>query len=99
MSSGRNLPCTRTRGALLVVMCRSLPPISIIFFSNSLSVIPGISHLFYRTVSRSTSSMVEEVLRETVQYFFHGGLSQGDLDQAAAPQCDHSLLDGFLFQF
>src|SRR5438477_97615 len=40
-------------------MCRSLPPISIIFFNNSLSVIPAIAHLqFYKTVSRRTSSMV-----------------------------------------
>src|SRR4029077_6699555 len=85
MSSGRNLPCTRTRGALFVVTCRSLPPISIIFFSNSLSVIPGILHLLLEN--------------RFAQYFFHGGLPQGDLDQAAAPQGNHSLLDGLLFQF
>ena len=41
MSKGFRWPCTRTRGGLLVAMCRSLPPISIIFFSSSLSVIPA----------------------------------------------------------
>ncbi len=57
MSRGRSLPCTRTRGALLVERCRSLPPSSIIFFKSSLSVMPAIFPP-YRTVSRNTSSMV-----------------------------------------
>src|SRR5437016_14118547 len=85
MSSGRSFPCTRTRGGLLVVIWRSLPPISIIFFNSSLSVIPAIRHpQFYRTVS---------------QDFFHGRLPARHLDQTAAPQRDHSLLDGLLLQF
>src|SRR5580658_7356229 len=46
-SIGRNLPWTRTRGGLLVVMCKSLPPISIIFFNSSLRVIPAIAVLLF----------------------------------------------------
>src|SRR5712691_7654305 len=84
MSIGRSLPWTRTRGALLVVICRSLPPISI-FFSNSLSVMPAI-------------------IRPSSQYgfpqdFLERGLPGGDLDQAAAAQRDHALLQRFLLQF
>ena len=84
MSSGRNLPCTRTRGELFVVMWRSLPPISIIFFSNSLSVMPAMvaSSPDYKTVS-----------------LFHRCHACRDFDQPASPQRDHSLFDRFLFQF
>src|SRR3984893_13819676 len=84
ISSGRSFPCTRTRGALLVVMCRSLPPISIIFFSNSLSVTPAIAHF--------------SLEHRLAQYFFHRRLTQRRLNQAAAPQRNHSLLDGLLLQ-
>src|SRR6266851_3623613 len=85
MSIGRSLPWTRTRGALLVVICRSLPPISIIFFSNSLSVMPAI-------------------IRPSSQYgfpqdFLERGQPGGDLEQAAAAQRDHALLQRFLLQF
>src|SRR5713101_790341 len=85
MSIGRSLPWTRTRGALLVVICRSLPPISIIFFSNSLSVMPAII--------RPSSQY------GFPQDFLERGLPGGDLDQAAAAQRDHALLKRFLLQF
>ena len=40
--------CIRDRrGGLLVVTCKSLPPISIIFFKSSLSVIPAIAVLLF----------------------------------------------------
>jgi hypothetical protein len=37
-SSARSLPSSRMRGGLLVVMCRSDPPVSSIFFSNSVKL-------------------------------------------------------------
>ena len=84
MSRGRNFPCTRTRGALFVVMCRSLPPISIIFFNNSLSVIPAIAHF--------------SLENRFAQYFFHRRLAQRRLNQPAAPQRYHPLLHGLFLQ-
>src|SRR5207245_2846767 len=85
MSIGRSLPWTRTRGELLVVRCRSLPPISIIFFSSSLSVMPAITRL---------SSQ-----HGFPQNFLERGQPGGSLDQAAAAQRDHSLVERLLFQF
>src|SRR5215475_12837987 len=85
ISSGRKWPCTRTRGALLVVMCRSEPPISIIFFSSSLSVIPDMPHLF-----------LENGL---AQNFVQRGHTRGALDQTASPQGNHSLFDCLFLQF
>src|SRR3989442_1602428 len=85
MSIGRSLPWTRTRGELLVVRCRSLPPISIIFFSSSLSVMPAITRL---------SSQ-----HGFPQNFLERGQPGGSLDQAAAAQRDHSLVKRLLFQF
>src|SRR5271155_686621 len=82
MSSGRSLPCTRTRGALLVDRCRSLPDISSIFFRSSLSVIPAI---FFSSLQYGLA-----------QDFFHGRLPGGHLLQAAAPERDHPLLQGLL---
>src|SRR5215468_7449619 len=86
MSRGRKWPCTRTRGALLVVMWRSLPPISIIFLSNSLSVMPAIACSLSRLQYR------------LAQNLFHGCLSRGNLGEPAAAQRDHSLLDRLLLQ-
>src|SRR5437879_9759377 len=85
MSIGRSLPWTRTRGELLVVRCRSLPPISIIFFSSSLNVMPAITRL---------SSQ-----HGFPQNFLERGQPGGSLDQAAAAQRDHSLVERLLFQF
>src|SRR5882724_614691 len=84
ISSGRNFPCTRTRGALFVVMCRSLPPISIIFFSSSLNVIPAMARL--------------SLQNRFPQYLFHRRLTQRRLNQTTAPQRDHSLLDRLFLQ-
>src|SRR5271170_4637712 len=81
MSSGRSLPCTRTRGALLVERCRSLPDISSIFFRSSLSVMPAI--------------FLSSLQHGLAQYFFHGGQPGGHLLQAASPERDHSLLQRF----
>src|SRR5579863_187769 len=85
MSMGFSLPCTRTRGALLVVMCRSLPPSSIIFFSNSLSVIPDM--------------VIPSLQHSFANYFFNRREAQADLDQSASAQHDHSLVDGLFLQF
>src|ERR1700735_380805 len=76
MSRGFSLPCTRTRGALLVERCRSLPPISIIFFRSSLNVIPAIYFL-----------RLENCFPH---HFFHRRQPGSHLDQAAAPQRNHS---------
>src|SRR5713101_7700569 len=85
MSSGRSFPWTRTRGALLVVMCRSLPLISIIFFSKSLSVIAGM----FSPVSQ----------HGLAQNLLERDLPQGRFGQAAAPQGHHPVLDGLLLEF
>src|SRR5580704_15950056 len=77
----------RTRGGLFVAMCRSLPPISIIFFNSSLSVIPAMS-------------LFSSVLKYGFpQNFLESRMTQGSLDQPAAPQSHHSALQSFLFQF
>src|SRR5258708_31533565 len=79
-------------------MCRSLPPISIIFFNNSLSVIPDIfapSWFRTRTDQRSSSFPLQN---RFAQYLFHGGHSQRHLHQSASPQGQHSQLHCFLFQ-
>src|SRR6476646_6520440 len=85
MSMGFSLPCTRTLGALFVVMCRSLPPNSIIFFSSSLSVIPDIVAPFLE--------------HSFPNHFLDRGHSQRDLDQAAAAQREHAVIHGLLLQF
>src|SRR6202161_3571777 len=82
MSRGRSLPCTRTRGALFVERCKSLPCISSIFFRSSLSVIPGI---FFSSLQNGFA-----------QNFFHGRLPGRYLLQAAATQRNHSLFQRFL---
>src|SRR5689334_13213913 len=66
-------------------MCRSLPPISIIFFSSSLSEIPDISSPFLQN--------------RLAQHFVHGGHARRDFHQPASPQRQHSLFDGLLLQF
>jgi len=67
-------------------VCRdvqSLPPISIIFFNNSLRIIPAIAHLqFYKTVSRRTSSMVSVRAQTFIK--------------PLRPQRDHALFDRLL---
>src|SRR5215472_16003164 len=84
MSMGLSLPCTRTRGGLLVVMCKSLPPSSIIFFSNSLSVIPDIASPFLQ--------------HRFPDHLFDGGHSQSHFGQAAAPQRNHPVVGGLLLE-
>src|SRR5258708_21147869 len=98
ISSGRRWPCTRTRGALLVVMCRSLPPISIIFFNNSLSVIPDIFAPSLVQNSQAQTLKIARLQNRFAQYLFHGGHSQRHLHQSASPQGQHSQFHCFLFQ-
>src|SRR5690348_1944154 len=85
MSKGRSFPCTRTRGALLVERCRSLPAISIIFFKSSLNVMPAIFLL------RLQNGLAKN--------FFHRRQPRRDFLQAAPPQRDHSLFHSLLLQF
>src|SRR5262245_36234839 len=66
-------------------MWRSLPPISIIFLSSSLRVIPAIASPFLEN--------------RFAQNFFQRGLARGNFDQSAAAESDHALLDGFLLEF
>src|SRR5438445_5407684 len=66
-------------------MCRSEPPISIIFFSNSLNVIPDMPSPF-------------SLENRFAQDFIQRRLARCALDQTASPQRDHSLLDGLFLQ-
>src|SRR3972149_11361644 len=83
VSSGRKWPSTRMRGGLLVVRCRSDPPISSIFFSIS-------DRLNAATVASLDHSFADD--------FFNGGDPGGDLDQAAAPQAEDAAFNRLLLQ-
>src|SRR5579862_1436926 len=85
MSVGLSFPWTRTRGGLLVVMCKSLPPISIIFFNSSLSVIPDIVSPFLQ--------------HRFANHFLDSCHSESDLDQAASAQREHPVIHSLLLQF
>src|SRR5258708_14404971 len=110
MSSGCRCPCTRTCGGEFVVMWRSLPAMSSIFFSRSLSV-TFISRFFFpqdknllalRALSgpmgprsRSPSKLVQSLACSLLQR----GNAFRNFDQSTAPQRDHARFNGFLFQF
>src|SRR5512137_19867 len=89
MSSGCRWPCTRTCGGELVVMWRSLPDMSSIFFSKSLRVTFMVPFF--------PSSNVESV-DGLARHFFERGDAVRDLDQAAAAKGDHAPLHRLFLQ-
>src|SRR6266403_1749284 len=58
-----------------------------------------LDHLLQQFTQRDSSHQSPSVLQNRfAQDFFHGGLSKRNLDQTAAPQGDHALLDRFFLQ-
>src|SRR5258708_38751595 len=106
MSSGCRCPCTRTCGGELVVIWRSLPDMSSIFFSRSLSVTFMTSCLFSSSLTILVRSrfflfckLCKKLVDGLARHFFQGGDAIVDLNQASAAQGQHALLNGLLLQF
>src|SRR5580698_6607114 len=81
-------------------MCRSLPFISSILLSRSLSDKPMANSFPFRGYFRILTFRIltAELVNRLAGNFLERGHARRNLDQPAAPQRDHAALDGFLFQ-
>src|SRR5882724_11043781 len=87
-SSGTRCPWTRICGGELVVMWRSLPPISSSLFNRSLNESDIVFPFLPRTLMNGLAC-----------HFFQRGLACGNFDQTAAAQRDHAALNCLFLQF
>src|SRR5271163_1087102 len=88
-SSGTRCPCTRIWGGELVVIWRSLPPISNMRRSRSLS---ESAIIFF-------SSLAPFLVDRFASHFFERGPALRDLGQPAAAQGDHAAFNRFFLKF